>query len=316
MKLQTAIPLKNDSPQIGYTSNLLLLGSCFAEHLASKLTYYKFQNISNPFGILFNPLAIEKLLYCSLERLRYTENELFYLNGLWHCFDAHSDLSRTSNKEALEVLNKALDYTHEQLLEATHIIITLGTAWVYRHMESGMVVANCHKFPQREFTKELLSVEEITMALKNILSLLTAANSNLTVIFTVSPVRHLKDGFVENNRSKAHLITAIHSLVDGKAARYFPSYELVMDELRDYRYYARDMVHPNELAIDYVWERFKEVWIDAHSFPIMEAVDQVQKGLKHRPLHPESENHKDFIKNLKSRIAELKSDHPHMRFDD
>ena len=316
MKLQTSIPLKKDFPQIGYTSNILLLGSCFAEHLASKLAYYKFQNTCNPFGILFNPFAIEKLLYCSLERQRYTESELFYLNGLWHCFDAHSDLSRPSTKESLEVLNKALDDTHEQLLEASHVIITLGTAWVYRHMESGMVVANCHKFPQKEFTKELLSVEEITKALKNILSLLAAANSDLTVIFTVSPVRHLKDGFVENNRSKAHLISAIHLLVDGKAVKYFPSYELVMDELRDYRYYARDMVHPNELAVDYVWERFKEVWIDAHSLPIMEAVDQVQKGLQHRPLHPESENHKEFVKSLKSSIAKLKAEHPHMRFDE
>ncbi len=315
MKLQTSIPFVKASPQIDYSSKLMLLGSCFAEHIASKLKHYQFQSTSNPFGILFNPVAIEKLLHRSLERQRYAENELFYLNGLWHCFDAHSDLSRTSNKEALDALNKALDKTHEQVIEASHIIITLGTAWVYRHAENKRVVANCHKVPQKEFTKELLPVEEITKALRNILTLVESANKSATVLFTVSPVRHLKDGFVENNRSKAHLITAIHSLVDGKAVKYFPSYELVMDELRDYRYYARDMVHPNELAVDYVWERFKEVWIDAHSLPIMEAVDQVQKGLQHRPLHPESENHKEFVKSLKSSIAKLKSEHPHMRFD-
>ncbi len=315
MKLRTSIPLKSDFPQIGYTSNILLLGSCFAEHLASKLTYYKFQNTSNPFGILFNPVAIENLLYRSLERQRYMENELFYLNGLWHCFDAHSDLSRQSNKDTLDALNKALENTHEQVLEASHIVITLGTAWVYRHLESEHVVANCHKVPQKEFAKELLSVEEISKALGKIIDLIKTANKGATILFTVSPVRHLKDGFVENNRSKAHLISAIHSLVDGKAVKYFPSYELVMDELRDYRYYARDMVHPNELAVDYVWERFKEVWIDVHSLPIMEAVAQVQKGLEHRPIHPGSENHKEFIQNLELKIADLKSDYPHMDFE-
>ncbi len=315
MKLLSEISLNPQTPSISYESQLVLLGSCFAEHLASKLTYYKFQTTSNPFGILFSPVAIENLLYRSLERQRYTENELFYLNGLWHCFDAHSNLSRPGNREALDALNKALDSTHEQVLEASHIIITLGTAWIYRHVESNHLVANCHKVPQKEFTKELLSVKEIRSALRNILKLLQAANSGLTVIFTVSPVRHLKDGFVENNRSKAHLISAIHSLVDGKAVKYFPSYELVMDELRDYRYYARDMVHPNELAVDYVWERFKEVWIDVHSLPIMEAVAQVQKGLEHRPIHPGSENHKEFIQNLELKIADLKSDYPHMDFE-
>ena len=314
MDLQTKIPLQGASAAIDYESKLLLLGSCFAEHIADKLYYHRYQLVSNPFGILFHPKAIENLLRRSLYGERYTENELFYLNDAWHSFDSHSDLSHSSNDETLKNLNTALIRTREQLLETTHVIITLGTAWVYRNNESKRIVANCHKVPQKEFSKELLSVDVLVESLNSILEIIKKANQNAAVIFTVSPVRHLKDGFVENTRSKAHLITAVHQLMQNRQVHYFPSYELVMDELRDYRFYAKDMIHPNDVAIDYVWDRFKEVWIAPHSYPIMEAVDQVQKGLKHRPFNPESEKHQNFLKNLDFTIQKLRSEYPHMDF--
>lgn len=315
MELQTRIPLDKASPAIEFQSKLLLVGSCFADHMAKKLHYYRFQLLSNPFGVLFNPIAIGRLLDRALNRQRYTEDELFYLNERWHSFDAHSDLSRISNNETLEALNDALEITHEQILEATHIVITLGTAWVYRHRESECIVANCHKVPQKEFSKELLSVDAIKGSLAGMIDLIEKANENATVILTISPVRHLKDGFSENNRSKAHLITAVQDCVEEGRAQYFPAFELVMDELRDYRFYAADMIHPNELAIDYIWQRFSEVWIDVHSYPIMKAVDEVQKGLQHRPYHPESDSHKEFRKKIDAKILELQSLYPHMEFN-
>lgn len=314
MDLQTKIPLQRSSAAIDYESRLLLIGSCFAEHMAGKLHYYRYQLVSNPFGILFHPKAIENLVRRSLSGDRYMENELFYLNEAWHSFDAHSDLSSSSNDKTLKNLNRALIKTREQILEATHVIITLGTAWIYRNTSSKRIVANCHKVPQKEFSKELLSVDSLMESLNSILEMIKTANQNAAVIFTVSPVRHLKDGFVENARSKAHLITAIHQLMFNEQVHYFPSYELVMDELRDYRFYTKDMVHPNEVAVDYIWDRFKEVWIDPHSFPIMEAVEQVQKGLQHRPFNPESEKHQIFLKNLDSMIQKLRSAYPHMDF--
>ena len=314
MDLQTKIPLGRAKASIDYEGKLLLLGSCFAEHIADKLYYHRFQLISNPFGILFHSIAIENLLQRSLSGQRYTENELFYLNEAWHSFDAHSDLSKTSNDETLKELNTGLEKTRAQLLEATHVIITFGTAWVYRNKESKRIVANCHKVPQKEFTKELLSVDTLHESLNTILETIKLANENAAVIFTVSPVRHLKDGFVENTRSKAHLITAIHQLTHNERVYYFPSYELVMDELRDYRFYAKDMIHPNEVAVDYIWERFKETWIDPHIYPVMEAVNEVQKGLAHRPFNPDSENHQLFLKNLDSKMHKLRSEYPHMDF--
>ncbi len=315
MELQTKIPLGKASSAIDYESSLLLLGSCFAEHIADKLHYYRFRLLSNPFGILFQPIAIERLIARSLAGERYTEDELFYLNEAWHSFDAHSDLSKTTNRTCMNSLNKGLESTRDQILESTHIIITLGTAWVYRHKQRDSIVANCHKVPQKEFAKELLSTEEVQSSLMRIIELIKSANQNATVVLTVSPVRHLKDGFVENSRSKAHLIAAVQQVVNDNNAQYFPSFELVMDELRDYRFYATDMVHPNELGVNYVWEKFRDVWIDPHSYPIMEAVDQVQKGLQHKPFKPDSEAHRNFLKNLDIKIRELKATYPHIQFE-
>jgi len=269
VNFRTNIQLQKEENQIDYASKLLLIGSCFSENISKKLAYFKFDAASNPFGILFNPKAIETLFLNSLNEKIYTEKDVFLLNERWHCFDAHSDLSAADKNELLHNLNLAVKSTNKRLKEATHIIITLGTSFTYRFIETNAIVGNCHKVPQKKFAKELLSIDEISASLKTICDRISAINPKATVIFTVSPVRHIKDGFVENSLSKAHLTSAIHKSLGEVDGKYFPSYEIMMDDLRDYRFYNSDMIHPNETAIDYIWEHFKHVWIQENTFYII-----------------------------------------------
>ncbi|MBM1105906.1 GSCFA domain-containing protein [Aurantibacter crassamenti] len=314
MKLQTQIPLQKSVNQIAYKSHLLILGSCFSEHIGAKFEHFKFQSLQNPFGILFHPKAIENLIERSVSSTLYSEKEVFFQNERWHCFDAHSVLSDTSKDALLLKLNKGLEASKKRIKEASHIIITLGTAWVYRKVENERIVSNCHKIPQSEFKKELLSVYEVINCLKNCIQQIRKINKNVAIVFTVSPVRHLKDGFVENQKSKAHLIAAIHEIIEQDSALYFPSYEIMMDELRDYRFYETDMVHPNQLAVDYIWLKFKKAWISNTAFSSMEKVEEVQKGLQHRPFNEQSEQHQKFIKTLEKKITYLQQEYPFMKF--
>lgn len=316
MKLQTTITLQaQQHNQIDYDSSIFLLGSCFVENIGHKLDYFKFQNLQNPFGILFQPIAIEKLITNAVNEKEYTEGDIFFHNEQWHSFDAHSKLSQASNQDFIADLNKQINLTAKQLNNSSHIIITLGTAWVYRHINTDALVANCHKVPQKKFLKELLTVNEITESLQSIVELIRSVNKKASILFTVSPVRHLKDGFVENTQSKAHLIAGIHQVVEPRHhLHYFPSYEIMMDELRDYRFYAEDMIHPNQTAINYIWEKFKSVWISKGVSEIMEAVEFIQKGLHHKPFNPNSEAHLYFFEKLEEQKAQLSLKFPHIKF--
>ncbi len=320
MILSTTVPMIIANDQIGYSSRLLLLGSCFAENMGQKLAYFKFQHLVNPFGILFHPLAIETLVARALQKQAFTLPEVFCFEGSWHSFAAHSQLSDLTSAKLLQNLNGAIQATHDHIINATHIIITLGTGWVYRELDTNQVVANCHKLPQRHFSKELLGIDTIVASVQRTLALVLGANPNAKIIFTISPVRHLKDGFVENQRSKAHLITALHTVLDiemGKGNRqvgYFPAYEIMVDELRDYRFYESDMVHPSTLAIDYIWDKFKHVWISKGAFQTLDEVENIQKGLNHRPFNRGSVKYEEFKKNLEAKIAYLQDNYPFMNF--
>ncbi|MFD2099627.1 GSCFA domain-containing protein [Flagellimonas iocasae] len=314
MKLQTIVPLEKATKPIDYQSRLLLMGSCFVENMGNKLDYFKFQQLQNPFGILFHPLAIENLVQRALEEWCYKETEVFEQDGIWCCFDAHSEVRANSQRALLQRLNQQLHETRLGLRNASHIVITLGTAWVYRHKTTHKMVANCHKVPQKEFSKELLPIDAIIASLENMVNRIAEVNPEAQLIFTISPVRHLKDGFVENQQSKAHLIAAVHKVVKGHNVSYFPAYEIMMDELRDYRFYGKDMVHPNELAVDYIWEKLKSVWIDEDCYSIMDEVDGIQKGLLHRPFNPDSEAHQKFETSLRSKITYLQERYPFMKF--
>jgi hypothetical protein len=316
MQFRTQIPISKSQNSIDYNSKIVSLGSCFAENIAEKLDYFKFQNTCNPFGIIFNPVSIEKIIHKAVNQELFTEKDIFFHNERWHSFDVHSDLNH-SNKEAfLENINAILQETKNQITQSAHIIITYGTSWVYRNLESNSIVANCHKVPQKEFSKAILSVEITVKSIKNTIDLIQKVNPKANIIFTVSPVRHLKDGFVENQQSKAHLITAIHQILNSKSEilNYFPSYEIMMDELRDYRFYSEDMLHPSKVAIDYIWERFSETTISEESHSIMEEVETIQKGLAHRPFNPNSESHKKFLDNLNQKINTLAFKFPHIKF--
>ncbi len=318
MNLQTKIPLKKETYNpIGYDSKILLLGSCFSENIGDKLAYYKFQTNQNPFGILFHPKAIESLITNAINEKEYTDKDLFFLNERWHCFEAHSNLSASNKEELLNTLNQQIKSANKQLHQSTHLILTLGTSWTYRFIESDTIVANCHKVPQKKFLKEILSVHEITESLENTISLIKSINKKIAINFTVSPVRHLKDGFIENQQSKSHLLAAIHQVIEARnRIHYFPSFEIVMDELRDYRFYTEDMIHPNQTAINYIWERFVLSWITEDSKETMNKIETIQRGINHRPFNPESEQHQQFLQGIRRRIARVTEQHPFIKFDD
>lgn len=315
MQLQTKIPLQPVANPIDYDSQILLVGSCFVENIGVKLKYFKFRNTVNPFGILFHPEAIARFFEYAVQRKVFHETDFEEVNESFVSFDAHSLLSANSAKAVAENLNNALRQTCDQLQKATHIFVTLGTSWGYRHLKQDKIVANCHKIPQREFTKELASIVQIENALLRIIEAVKTLKPEISITFTVSPVRHIKDGFVENQRSKAHLIAAVHSVIaQHNYASYFPAYELVMDELRDYRFYDRDLIHPNELAIDYIWEAFETVYLSSQAKELKERVVEIQRGLAHRPFNPDSTQHQQFLKRLDQKIADLQKEIPHLRF--
>ncbi|NGY36086.1 GSCFA domain-containing protein [Flavobacterium sp. XN-5] len=316
MQFRTQIPIKKTNSPINYYSKIMSLGSCFAVNMAEKLDYFKFQNSCNPFGILFHPLAIEKLISYAVEKKIFTEADIFFHNERWHFYNAHSDLSNADPIELLAVLNGIIQSTQKQLTEVTHVIITYGTGWVYRNIESNEIVANCHKVPQKQFEKQLLSTDVIHNSIQKTIDLIQSINPEVKIIFTVSPVRHIKDGFVENQWSKSSLIAAIQQILKPKSEilNYFPSYEIMMDELRDYRFYAEDMLHPNQVAIDYIWKRFKETNILETALATMEEVEIIQKSLSHKPFNPNSESHQKFEAKLRDKIVKLGSQYSFMKF--
>ena len=315
MKLQTQILLKPEKPQIDYNSKVLLLGSCFSENIGTKFDYFKFQNIQNPFGVIFNPVSIEKLVVRAIDNLSFSDKDVFQHNGIWKCFEAHSELSSLQKDEFLENLNSALQNLREALFSATHIIFTYGTAWVYRDIEADIIVANCHKLPQKQFSKELLSISEVFTSLKITSAAIQKVNTEVTVIHTVSPVRHLKDGFVENSQSKAHLLTAVHKVVTSESKqRYFPAYEIMIDELRDYRFYTEDMLHPNKIAIEIIWEKFSKVWVSSKTISIQKEIESIQSSLLHKPFNPSSKEHQQFLNKLQIKIKSLQKKLPQISF--
>ena len=326
MQLQTIITIPEQSLKIDYTSNVVLLGSCFAENIGEKFNYYKFQKTLNPFGIVFHPLVLERLISKAVDNTlsistaldgtkEYLPKDTFHNNERYHSFDAHSTLSNSSNEELVKNLNLASEALKASIENASHIIITLGTAWGYIENKSKQVVANCHKLPQKNFEKRLSSIPEIVSALTSISSTVQKVNASAKIIFTVSPVRHIKDGFVENTQSKSHLISAVHQTIsETENCTYFPSYEIMMDELRDYRFYTEDMLHPNQTAITYIWERFLDTWLSQEAINTSKQVEEIQRGLAHKPFNPNSEAHQKFLKKLQQKIEKLQKEFLEIQF--
>jgi hypothetical protein len=283
--------------------------------MADKFRHFQFRNTVNPTGILFHPLAIEKLICDALADRQFQRADIFEAAGRWHTFDAHSDMSGADPDDVLARLNDQMQVTKTSLKNASHIILTAGTAWAYRHVASGNLVANCHKIPQSEFAKELLTIQQIDDSLMRTIAQIRGANADAQIVVTVSPVRHLKDGFAENQRSKAHLISAVHQTVERTSGvHYFPAYEIMMDELRDYRFYADDMLHPSPVAIDFIWEKFTQAWMSESALADMKEVDAIRKALAHRPFDADAKSHVIFKETVAQRVDLLREKYPFMVF--
>lgn len=315
MKWRTEVEISKGLRPIHYRDNVVVLGSCFADHLGEKLSYYKFRHLSNPFGILFHPVPMERLLHRAVNATLFTGADLFEHQGVWRCLEVHSRLAGESQDDTLSGMNTALELLQDAIRRSSHLVLTLGTAYAFRHIGERVLVANCHKLPQEQFTRELTSVSDLIRSLQSLTSLIREINSEIQMVFTVSPVRHLRDGLVANQRSKAHLLAAVHEVVDSQQIHYFPAYELLMDELRDYRFYDRDLTHPSEQAVDFVWEKFSDSWIDASALPIMGQVESIQKQLAHRPLTGEYRSGTAPREVLLQKVNTLKAEFPFIQFD-
>ena len=313
MILQTEIRIQSVEQSIVYGDGLLFLGSCFADEVGGLCRGLGFDALVNPFGVLYNPASIAQ----SIERLGigkpFAQEEMIAVGEGQYCTFSHNTAFWQTNEEALlELVNKGLKTAHERFLGAKWVVISLGTSWVFRHKETHQVVSNCHKLPARQFDREFLSVEQSVDYLAQMLK----AHPDKQFIFTVSPLRHLKDGLHENQLSKAALLLAVDQVCKRFGnAHYFPAYEILLDELRDYRFFKEDMVHPTEQAVRYIWERFTDFAIDPKEKPAMQAAAELKQMLQHRPLFPESEAFKKFELLKEKKISNLKRDYPDICFE-
>lgn len=317
MNFSTVVPLSYTGKKITYEDKILCLGSCFAVNIGEKFKMYQFQQTINPFGILFHPKAIEKLIEYAVKGYVFTASDVFEHQEIWSSFVAHSDLNELEQEDIVAKLNVKLFDLQVALRESTFITLTFGTAWVYELKETGELVANCHKIPNTQFTKRILSYSEVAKSYHTILTLIRSINNDAQVLCSISPVRHIKDGFVENQRSKSILHAALHETLEGledTKMYYIPVYEILMDELRDYRFYTEDLIHPNAMAIQYIWERFVNQYVDEEMHGVMKKVEEVQKGLNHRPFNPTAEQHLKFLDTLIEKIDDLLERYPFMSF--
>ena len=297
--------------KISYHDKILFIGSCFSEEIGNKMGELKFDILQNPNGILYDPISISDSIFSYIENKPYKEEILFLLNGLWHSWEHHSAFSGVNKKEVLEKINQSQSAAHTFLKKAKFLIITFGTAFNYELKKNKQIVANCHKAPADYFQKKLLSSSEIIDATLGVLKAVELFNPGLKIIFTISPVKHVRDGVVANNRSKARLIEAVQSLIElNLNAFYFPSYELVNDVLRDYRFYKNDLVHPNEAAVNFVFEKFLESFLDDSSKKIKEEINKVVAALNHKPFLKESEAHQMFVNAQLKNIRNIKNNYP------
>jgi GSCFA family len=311
------LPIQISSPadRIRYPQKIMLMGSCFTEHIGLQLMDMKFDALQNPNGILFDPLSVASSLISYLDPQLYKPADLFLYNELWQSWKHHGVFSDTSQQSALVKINHSQQAAHAFLKQADWLIITLGTAFSYHLKEKNLPVANCHRAPGDWFSKKLLAVEEMLAALDEAIHRLIGFNSRLQIVFTISPVRHIRDGVIENNRSKARLIEVVHQLVNKfNRTHYFPAYELVIDVLRDYRFYDKDLVHPNYMATNHVLENFMENYMQPESRLLAEEIRKLQVSRKHRPLHPDTQAHLRFLQDQYSKTLELAEKYPFLDF--
>ena len=306
MKFRTELHPEPFSFKLTHKDPICFLGSCFSENISAKFYNLGFSTLANPHGVLYGAQAILENLRRAITNDAPMGNEVID-NGLsWVHLFGHSLLNGQSKEEVKQNIKKADEQLREQLQKAAVCFVSLGSAWVYRHIGTGLVVGNCHKIPQKQFQKFLQEPEEVKTYLERMLSLFSRINPNLKVVFTVSPVKHIRDGIVENSLSKSVLITAIHQVVRGnRQSSYFPAYELVTEDLRDYRFYAEDMAHPNDQGIDYIWKKLSTAIFDEGQLALNQRIAKLRSSMNHRLLDPDSEEAKAFQLKLQGQLDEL-----------
>jgi hypothetical protein len=315
MNFFSNIDIKPLPEYITYEHKIMLIGSCFTEHIGNNLQDLKFNVLQNPNGILFEAASVCRSLVNYLDNKQYKAEELSFQNELWQSWDHHGRFNHPDQEKALEGINTSQQQAHAFIKEADWLIITLGSSFVYRLKETNAFVANCHKAPGTWFEKYLIPITEQIELLDNTIHRLFYSNPKLKIIFTISPVRHLRDGVVDNNRSKARLIETVHHLVN-KFDRlfYFPAYELVIDVLRDYRFYDIDLAHPNYAATQFVMEHFADFAFDETTQDLMKEIKQLVIARNHKPFHPGSNQHQQFLKQHYAKAEALAKAHPSLDF--
>lgn len=307
-------PAINFSDKLSIKEPVLLIGSCFAEHIGKRLADDLFITQTNPFGIVYNPLSITKQLNRIIDNTPYTADDLFEQNGIWHSWDHHSEYSSTNQLKILEHINFDLNLARTRLRNNKWLVITLGSAYYYEYNSTQEIVSNCHKVPGALFTKKMSTVAQIVDEFNAVLAKLKSINPKLNVLFSVSPVRYLRDGLIENTRSKSTLHLAIAEIIAlHKNYHYFPAFEIVIDELRDYRFYEKDMLHPNSVAIEYVYDLFIENCVDEEGKLILKRWSKIKAAMNHRFLLNDSKEAIDFKKNTNKMMEDLLNDFPFLR---
>ena len=317
MNFQTSVELPAGMPSVSHADHILLMGSCFAENIGRQLMDAGFQLDLNPFGILYNPLSVSSALREIIRNKEFNKQDLFAYKDLWHSPMHHGSFSAFTPEETLNTINSRLHHAYKKQPELNWLMVTMGTAYVYKQKESGQVVANCHQLPESHFLRYRLSVEEIVEDYTALITEMSARNPELKWLFTVSPIRHIRDGMHAHQLSKSTLLLAIDRLMQRypQVTCYFPSYEIVLDELRDYRFYADDMVHPSTLTVNYLWERFSETFFTPETQSLIKECETIRKAIAHKPFHPESEEHKRFLGQIVLKIERLNGKYPYLDFE-
>ncbi len=301
--------------KIDYDSKVVFTGSCFSENIGQKLETVKIPVIINPFGILYNPESVRQSLQYIIDNKMFKSDNLFFHNEKWISFSHHGKYSGQNKNEVLDKINTSIKNAHLFLKKTDILYITFGTFRAYKLLNTNNVVANCHKLPAKNFSNELLDFEQTYNAYCNLLEQLHVFNPELDIVFTVSPVRHWKDGAVNNQLSKSYLSVLTHKLVDKyDFAHYFPSYEIMMDDLRDYRFYADDLFHPSKLAVDYIWSKFEETFLGQKAIETAKKIQKLVKNLNHKVFYPKSDEYKKFVISNIKQINQLQNQLPNIDF--
>ena len=305
-EFRTIFDIPESESKIDYNSNVIFIGSCFSDNVGRKLQDLKFQVDINPFGVLYNPVSIANSIDIIVSNREFCETDLHFYNKQWFSFFHHSSFSDSDKTVCLRNINKRINLANDKLKNAGFLFVTFGTSRIYSYNKTSEIVSNCHKLPAKEFTRKLLEVDEIVHSIEQMVKSLKAFNPSLKIIFTLSPIRHWKDGAIGNMQSKARLLVAIDKITSSQTnCMYFPSYEIVMDDLRDYRFYADDMLHLSNSAVDYIFDRFSDIFIDKSTSDLQKRILKIVKAKKHKPFNPESQDYKKFAERNLSEIKKI-----------